>query len=642
MGHAQHHLHHQRRFANANMPAVAAAISLERRQDNSTLTDDGHTGFASLFPFSTGLNGVDQDSNYFYAQVLGLTFVGLLIFTLTLRWAKMAIAHFRHMAVLSNTSKQQFWAENKTTWWPSIKKHVLYAPMFNVRHNREIQLTSAISIGTLPSRGHTLILGMYILTNLAYCLVLPYKNPDSNYVWAQLRGRSGMLAALNIIPTALFALRNNPLIWMLQTPYDTFNLLHRWIGRIFIIESLVHTLAWMVVTVNQSQGKWSAVRMGLETGKHGPSYTWGMVSMIVLLIISVQTISPLRHAFYETFLNVHKVLAVVALIGVFMHLKLDSLPQVPWLNLVFALWIGEYICRVFHLVYRNYSRQKGVTHVKVEALEAQACRVTFELARPWRPRSGCHVHVYIPSISILAGFNSHPFSVAWDNVRPVAIKEKDDDLPLHAKEIDYDRKEQLQGSISLVVRARTGFTRALYEKASQQPGGVLHTRGAVEGPYGGHEKLNSYGTDILFAGGVGITHQVTYVRDLIRGAHNGTAAAKKVILVWSVPNTESLEWVRPWMDEILKMPGRRDVLKIMLFITKPRNHLEVVSGTGTVQMFPGRCNPQTVLDKEIHDRVGAVAVTVCGPGAFADNVRKAARARVYVGVVDFVEEAFTY
>jgi predicted ferric reductase len=37
-----------------------------------------------------------------------------------------------------------------------------------------------------------------------------------------------------------------------------------------------------------------------------------------------------------------------------------------------------------------------------------------------------------------------------------------------------------------------------------------------------------------------------------------------------------------------------------------------------------------------------MAVTVCGPGAFADDVRRAVRKRVQVGVIDFVEEAFTY
>src|SRR6201999_889496 len=99
-------------------------------------------------------------------------------------------------------------------------------------------------------------------------------------------------------------------------------------------------------------------------------------------------------------------------------------------------------------------------------------------------------------------------------------------------------------------------------------------------------------------------------------------------LIWSIANTEALEWVKPWMDEILRMPRRKEVLKVKLFITKPRSRAEVVSRTGTVQMYPGRCNAQTIIDAELKERVGAMAVTVCGPGAFADSVRAAARKRV--------------
>jgi predicted ferric reductase len=51
---------------------------------------------------------------------------------------------------------------------------------------------------------------------------------------------------------------------------------------------------------------------------------------------------------------------------------------------------------------------------------------------------------------------------------------------------------------------------------------------------------------------------------------------------------------------------------------------------------------QDVVDRAVIERTGALAVTVCGPGAFADSVRDAVRKRVKVGVVDFVEEAFTY
>ncbi len=90
------------------------------------------------------------------------------------------------------------------------------------------------------------------------------------------------------------------------------------------------------------------------------------------------------------------------------------------------------------------------------------------------------------------------------------------------------------------------------------------------------------------------------------------------------------------------MPNRREVLKVLLFVTKPRNAREVVSRSETVQMFPGRANPKVIIEKEMAGRVGATCVTVCGPGAFADDVRDAARSQVGEGTVDFIEESFTW
>jgi predicted ferric reductase len=44
----------------------------------------------------------------------------------------------------------------------------------------------------------------------------------------------------------------------------------------------------------------------------------------------------------------------------------------------------------------------------------------------------------------------------------------------------------------------------------------------------------------------------------------------------------------------------------------------------------------------VKERVGAMCVTVCGPGSLADNVREAVRDVQEVGVVDFIEESFTW
>lgn len=45
------------------------------------------------------------------------------------------------------------------------------------------------------------------------------------------------------IPLFILVGRNNPLIPLLGISFDTYNLIHRWFGRIVILEAICHTLA---------------------------------------------------------------------------------------------------------------------------------------------------------------------------------------------------------------------------------------------------------------------------------------------------------------------------------------------------------------------------------------------------------------
>ena len=624
------------------MPTLGSpAFTLPTSNDisDADMVSNRTASFSVVFPFSAGLTGINQEENFVYVHTLIITFCLLVIFSLCLRWTKSTVAYLRHASTVANPRDQKFWAENRTSWWPWMKEHFLYAPLWKLRHNREIRISSAISIGTLPSRAHMVLLVSYSICNLAYGLAVPYNTRIEETV-ASLRGRAGTLAALNLVPTVLFALRNNPLIWMLEIPYDTFNLFHRWLARIVIFEAVLHVLFWTGNTVHA--GGWQAVHEGLTKSIHAKSFTNGLAAIILFVVIAGQAWSPLRHAFYETFLNIHKLLVFAALTTAYMHLKIDFLPQRPWLEIVFSLWMLEYVFRLARIMYYNVSTSHGFTRITVVALPAEACRVTVELVRPWRPRPGAHIHMYIPT---LAWLSSHPFSVAWTETRPLptTLPPLDTEKGLAAdSQLGLDNTTNQATSLSFICRARTGFTRHMYNRAAAQPNRTWHTWGAAEGPYGSLDPLASYGTVLLFAGGVGITHQLSHLSPLISGSRDGTAATRKIVLVWTVPSAECLEWVRPWMDRVLRMRGRREVLKIMLFVTKPKRREEVRSGTGSVLIVPGRCNPGIIIDKEMAERVGAMVVTVCGPGGFADEVRRATRRRVRMGVLDFVEEAFTY
>lgn len=525
----------------------------------------------------------------------------------------------RKIASLGHDRQRYFAIPSPTLSW--IKRHLLYAPIFRKRHNREIQLSSAINVGTLPTRFQLAFLFSYFVTNAVFCVIhIPFAGTFTEAA-EDLRNRSGMLAVVNMIPLFILAGRNNPLIPLLGISFDTYNLVHRWLGRIVVLEALCHTLAHL------AKDGW----LEAFPSVFGTTFElWGFIATCAMVAISIQASSPLRHAFYETFKVLHISLAVLSLVALWYHLIPDDFPGGDFLFVVIAAWVLDRTLRALRLWYHNFGLSR--TRTVVEAMPGNACRVTIRMARPWASNPGQHAYIYMPGVSL---WQSHPFTVAWNDYSTDVNSEK-----LASSRQDLEAMKTSQ--VSFVIRARTGFTNSLYKKAVTAPGGKLEVTGWVEGPYGVQHSLDSYGTVVLFAGGVGITHQVPYIKHLVAGFSQATVATRKILLVWTVQSPEHLEWIRPWMTEILGMEKRREVLRIMLFISQPRSTKEIHSPSATVQMFPGRPNIDTLLGMEQDQQIGAMAVTVCGPGALSDEVRRAVRARQSRSQIDFIEEAFSW
>jgi ferredoxin-NADP reductase len=619
-----------------------------------------------IYEYSRGLGGVDVPRDVIITRIIYTSLVVLAIALFCGRIAQISHAYLRQITASGTTKRQQtFWAQEDSSWWPNLKKHFLYAPLGKKRHNREMQLSSALNVGTLPSRLQAALVILYFTSQVVYCVYLDYSANEKKALVAELRGRSGTLAVLNMVPLFLLAGRNNPLISILHISFDTYNLLHRWLGRMVVIESVVHTAAWAVNACDEQDFAHMLARL-----RDTPFFTWGLVSTVSMIFLCLHSPSPIRHAFYETFLHLHQLAAVLAFLGVYLHLQLDSLPQRSWSQVIAAIWLLERGARLFRLIRLNLSTS-GTTSMTVTALPGEACRVTFHLPKRVPIQPGCHVFAYIPAVS---WWMSHPFSIAWSestdspyafpsphtpqslslntNTKHNPKTSISNPIPLTPSSLEKQshyfslppHNNNSKTQITLIVSARAGMTRRLYNLANQAPQKSLSLPGFIEGPYGSHpSNPSSYGTTILFSAGAGITHHLLLTRSLLQSASEGTCATKKIYLIWSVRSTDHLVWVSSFMDQILRLPGRRDILVVKLFVSKPRRAADIVSPSATVLMHGGRCRPEVVLDEVLPGRVGAALVSVCGPGAFADDVRGAARGWIGRGaVVDFVEEAFTW
>jgi hypothetical protein len=592
---------------------------------------------STVAPYDTGLTGVDQARNLLFKDMMWWTLGIMALVILAVRCIELVQARLRQMTTANvSGTRQGYWKFAQWSWMPGLKKHLIYAPLWNKRHTKELRLSSAVNVGTLPSRFQSLILGTYLISNIVYMFVLNWKNENRYAFCAELRGRSGTMALVNMIPLIIFAGRNNPLISLLKISFDTYNLMHRWMGRVVVIETCIHTIAWAVVQV--AADGWQGVANKMIYNRFIASGTLGTICMIMLAILAI---GPLRHAFYETFVNVHIMLALVIFICTWVHCVSPSLPgglpQLPWIVAIMLIWMADRLARVARLAYCNRS-ERGWTEALVEPMEGEVTRVTLHLPRFVDVKPGTHAYLRFLHVN---PWESHPFSIAWVQHHP-----DPDILPTGEKELKNPK--MVSTSVSFIIGAQSGMTRKLYDntkgalKSSPVTNPVLKTRAAFEGPYAGHHCLDSYGHLVLFAGATGITHQLSYMKHLCEGVANGSVSTRRVTLIWIVRDQEALEWTRPWMDHILRLPGRQDLITIKLFVTRPKTS-RPIGTSSNVQIFPGRPNVPMLIQKEVQEQVGAMCVSVCGPGSLADDVRAATReVQEERTVVDFIEESFSW
>ena len=162
------------------------------------------------------------------------------------RIASDSVRHLRTLTCLNNDTQRYFRTPNRIFGF--IKQHLFYAPLFKKRHSRPVR-AGPIELGTLPTRLQGFLIVGIIAMNIILCVYgIEWRGPIATKL-KHFRNRSGTLAVVNLIPLVTMAGRNNPLIWLLNIPYDTFNLMHRWFGRIVVSLVITHATVEIITMV---------------------------------------------------------------------------------------------------------------------------------------------------------------------------------------------------------------------------------------------------------------------------------------------------------------------------------------------------------------------------------------------------------
>jgi hypothetical protein len=482
-------------------------------------------------------------------------------------------------------------------------------PLFGQKHRVPV-----LGLGLMPTRGQALFLFYIIGINIILSAVgYVAGTPDSWFtsqaeaITIYIANRVGVLSLANLPLLLLYSGRNNVLLWVTNWSHSTFLLIHRWVAVICTIQACLHSAIYLQY--------YSAL------GKHSSAsseeyWIWGIIGTLALSIIIPASLLPLRQKIYEIFIASHFVLALLALVGCFLHIVRRFENQwgyETWIYMAFAVWGFDWLIRSLRVV-RN-----GVRTAHIKIIDEDYLQVSV----PGIVAQG-HAYLYFPTLTWRI-FENHPFSV----ISTMNRKSAEHDRPLepassseresyqHNSEKSAIQKasvvptlpetatvdEQVQPSLTFFIRSRSGISNLLRKK-DYLP--VL-----IETSYGTsllHEETITTPNVILIAGGVGITAIVPYIR----------RSPGRVKLFWGVRNSALVDAVK----ETLRSDS-----------TWHQSIAEIAVGH--------RLDLRGILEREA---VGETTVVICGPPGMADEVRKlvcemGSRGSV---AIKFIDESFSW
>lgn len=204
-------------------------------------------------------------------------------------------------------------------------------PLVKRRHAELLQLPLLRFVTVqVPLRGDAMILIVILLANFLPLVAFYSWYIEDNVFWPGPTGKRDMLCRFladrsALLGTAcfplliLFASKRTPIAILAHLEMSTLMLFHRWIARICWVHVLVHTTAFTV----------DYARFGYLTEAFSePYFRWGCVGFGMMCGLVFLSLRAIRERWYELFVFLHIAMAVVAIVGVYLHVKLLAAPKV--------------------------------------------------------------------------------------------------------------------------------------------------------------------------------------------------------------------------------------------------------------------------------------------------------------------------
>ncbi|KAK9459676.1 uncharacterized protein V1516DRAFT_680524 [Lipomyces oligophaga] len=411
------------------------------------------------------------------------------------------------------------------------------------------------SIGTMT------IITLYIALNIIYTFV--HGGASSTQIFAN---RTGLVSIVNMPILFLLGSKTGLLVDWTGWSHEGYIILHKHVGRVVCITGIVHVFAYCaVIPINQR------VILNNEA-------IVGLIATTCFGIILASSLAPLRNRLYEIFLYLHVWFLVLPLPFLFFH-WVRTKAYVITCAAIFA--------------WDRFTRFRNVYHLTgtSQNLSGDTVKLCMNVKSSFKEihwTTGQYVYI---SIKNLARWQYHPFTIA---------------SPPGAETLD------------LIIRARKGFSRALFDSEGEH---IID----VHGPYGNQHSFDGARKVCLIAGGAGVTYTYTEAVEIVRTFNAIGDVPPEIDFLWVVPDRSFASWV--------DLDSEKYGVNFKLWVTKEKGRPDIRS---YVRDSLKDCIEQCNGDKNL-----CVAAAVCGPGAIVRETRNACADLLWEEYnVDFHAESF--
>ncbi|PGH27850.1 hypothetical protein AJ80_00400 [Polytolypa hystricis UAMH7299] len=340
---------------------------------------------------------------------------------------------------------------------------------------------------------------------------------------AGFANRVGALAYALTPLTVALSTRENLLSLITGIPYQHFNFLHRWTGRIIFVQSCLHTLVWTII-----EGKLYQPQPKVYVEWIVQVYmVFGIIAQILISFLYVFSIKRVVNwTGHEFFRKSHYIAGILYLGACWGHWDKLACWMIASIGVLF-LDRGFRLLRTLIIHFKIKDAENGVGFRAAQSSivsfddgdNGTVVRLDFSHRHAaWKP--GQHFFLCFPELSV---WQSHPFT-------PVSLPMKNSAEQRHA----------------YIVRCLNGETARLSELAARTS--QTTTPVILTGPFGGGVLDPSARNILAIAGGTGISFALPLALAAVRDLdHPG----RLVELVWIIKRACNIRWIEEELDELL-------------------------------------------------------------------------------------------